>query len=435
MSDPEPTAVAGLSMHVSTQPYRPPFLQSPGQPPVPWRRWLAMFEDWLLAIGFPETKIAGPRMAALLQGSLGTEGYRIYSSLATDPREAYAAAVARLAAHFGQPASAIFNRAQFTHRQQRPGESITQYVAALKEMAARCEFAAVQMDERVRDQFVAWACSDRIRERLLQEPANRKLEDLVTLALTVERAMSEAPALSSSAHQPSAAVGQVSRHHRRASPSSESGCWNCGQRNHTSMSADCPARGQSCRSCGKSGHFSSKCRSTAKTNQASSRTSSQSDSRRRGNSHHRRRNRSSARTNNINDDIESATDVVNSVIISSIQVGKPGSFKKVICNLAGVSVEFMLDLGAKVSDISRSQYELSLQHHRLQSSDVTLRSYNGQPIPCLGCIKLPVTLDSISLPLFTFSDGRRFIRCTRWLREARGMDFASLPIEAVTSSP
>jgi len=59
--------------------------------------------------------------------------------LATDSREAYAAAVARLAAHFGQPDSAIFNRAQFTRRQQRPGESITQYVAALKETAARCE--------------------------------------------------------------------------------------------------------------------------------------------------------------------------------------------------------------------------------------------------------------------------------------------------------
>ena len=64
------------SGHVSTQPYRPSFLQAPGQPPVPWRRWLAMFEDWLLAIGFPETEAAGPRKAALLRASLGTEGYR-----------------------------------------------------------------------------------------------------------------------------------------------------------------------------------------------------------------------------------------------------------------------------------------------------------------------------------------------------------------------
>ena len=158
-----------------------------------------MFEDWLVAIGFPETEVTGPRKAALLRASLGTEGYRVYSSLATNPRESYEAAVARLAAHFGQPASTIFNRAQFTRRQQRPGESVTQYVAALKEMATKCEFATDQLDERVRDQFDAWTCSDRIRERLRQEPATRTLEDLITLALTVECAMSEAPAMSSSA--------------------------------------------------------------------------------------------------------------------------------------------------------------------------------------------------------------------------------------------
>jgi hypothetical protein len=110
-----------------------------------------MFEDWLMAIGFPDTEAMGPRKAALLRASLGTEGFRLYSSLATNPREAYDAAVARLATHFGQPASAIFNRAQFTRRQQRPGESVTQYIAALREMAAKCDFAADQLDERVRD--------------------------------------------------------------------------------------------------------------------------------------------------------------------------------------------------------------------------------------------------------------------------------------------
>jgi len=43
----------------------------------------------------------------------------------------------------------IFNHAQFTRRQQRPGVSITQYVAALKEMAARCEFATSLLRGRV----------------------------------------------------------------------------------------------------------------------------------------------------------------------------------------------------------------------------------------------------------------------------------------------
>jgi hypothetical protein len=70
-----------------------------------------VFEDWLLAFGFPETEATVPWKATLLRASLGTEGFRIYLSLVTNPREAYDTAVAR------QPASAIFNRAQFTRHQ------------------------------------------------------------------------------------------------------------------------------------------------------------------------------------------------------------------------------------------------------------------------------------------------------------------------------
>jgi hypothetical protein len=164
--------------HFSTQPYKPPFSSTPGQPPIPWDRWRAMFEDWLLAIGFPDTEPMRPRKAALLRASLGTEGFRLYSSLTSDPRETYDEAVTRLSVHFGQPASAIFSRAQFTRRQQRPGESVTSYVAALRELAAKCEFPAAQLNERVRDQFAAWCSNDRIRERLLQEPATRSLDEL-----------------------------------------------------------------------------------------------------------------------------------------------------------------------------------------------------------------------------------------------------------------
>ena len=398
-----------------TQPYRPPFLQSPGRPPVPWQRWLAMFEDWLLAIGFPETEAMAPRKAALLRASLGTEGFRIYSSLATDPREPYDNAVGRLAAHFGQPASAIFNRAQFTRRQQRPGESVTQYVAALREMAARCEFSADQLDERVRDQFVAWSCSDRIRERLLQEPATRKLEDFVRLALTVERAMSEAPALSPSVQPPPAAVGLVGGHQRSVSPASQSGCWNCGRQGHTSRSADCPARGQSCRNCCRVGHFASRCRSRAAVaaTSANSRAPERSHSRvpgRAGRSQSRRRRSRPQQANQIVDSDVAAEpdDVINSLFINTVHVGavqlsKPGAFKHIVVRLSGVPIDFVLDLGAKVSIVNGAQYEASLKRvAKLRPATQTLRTYSGQPIACLGCIEASVSLGVVSLPSFTF---------------------------------
>ena len=105
-----------MALANATQPFRPPFLASAGDPPVPWNRWIDMFEDWLLAIGFPTTAEHEARKAALLRASLGTEGFRIYSSLVVDRREGYDAAKTHLAEHFDQRASTFYQRAQLTRR-------------------------------------------------------------------------------------------------------------------------------------------------------------------------------------------------------------------------------------------------------------------------------------------------------------------------------
>ena len=69
-----------------------------------------MFEDWLLATGFPSTAAFAPRRAALLRSSLGAEGSRIYYSLAKEANEEYVTVVDRMARHFGSLSSVIFNR-------------------------------------------------------------------------------------------------------------------------------------------------------------------------------------------------------------------------------------------------------------------------------------------------------------------------------------
>ena len=78
--------MAEPEVHIAATPFRPSFLQSPGTPPVPWPRWKLMFDDWMLAVGFPETVTFAPRKAALLRASLGAEGARIYYSLAAAPK-------------------------------------------------------------------------------------------------------------------------------------------------------------------------------------------------------------------------------------------------------------------------------------------------------------------------------------------------------------
>jgi len=236
---------------VATQPFKPVFLASAGQPPVPWERWVTMFEDWLLAIGFPTGEEYSARKAAILRASLGTEGYRIYSSLATNLREDYASATKRLEDHFVQKSSTVFQRAQFTRRQQRAGETISQYVAALREMAVKCEFPAGQLNERVRDQLIAWCYSDRIRERLLQEPSTKSLDEFVNLAMTMERAMAEAPALATVERRPVNRVKTSATRDQQQQPGRSKSCFNCGQTGHFAKSDMCPARDKKCGNCGK----------------------------------------------------------------------------------------------------------------------------------------------------------------------------------------
>jgi hypothetical protein len=152
--------------------------------------------------------------------------------------------------------------------------------------------------------------------------------------------MAEVPALSSG-NQPSASVGHVfSRRDSPSSPSS-SGCENCGRDGHTARCAECPACGQLRHSCGKYGHFSSNCRSSAATDlRASGSTPSrypgQVENRQRSESSHCRSNRRSVRANKIDDDMDSAADDINCVTISSVQVCKPGASKQVRCNLAHI---------------------------------------------------------------------------------------------------
>jgi hypothetical protein len=280
-------------------------------------------------------------------------------------------------------------------------------------MAAKCDFAAEQLDERVRDQFVAWTCSDRIRERLLHEPSICSLQELITLALTVERAMAEAPALSSEAHaqQPAAAVGQVGCRQPRVSPaSSQAGCWNCGQRNHTSRSSACPARGQVCRSCAKVGHFQSHCRGRAVN--TTDRNTGRSDSRSpgpSGRSYSRRRRRRQRSANRIDDteNIDLPSDVnslvINTLHVDAVKVCNPGTFKHVTARLNNVPIDFVLDLGAKVSIVSGSLFDKSMKLvATLVSMRQTLRTYSGQSITCRGCIEVSVAVDDIKLPSFKF---------------------------------
>ncbi|KAL1274350.1 hypothetical protein QQF64_027164 [Cirrhinus molitorella] len=113
-------------------------------------------------------------------------------------------AIAALKAHFAPRRNIVAECHAFRKRVQAPGETIIQYVAALRDLATTCDFSAI-LDEMLRDQLVENVSSHRIRERLLLE-SELTLEKAITIATQIEAAGEQAKLLSGTRSVPVQAI-------------------------------------------------------------------------------------------------------------------------------------------------------------------------------------------------------------------------------------
>lgn len=87
-----------------------------------------------------------------------------------------------LKAHFEPKLLIIVECLRFQHCVQKPHETVSQYVAELKQCASKCNFGA-SLDESLRDRFVCGIRSEACQRRLLSE-------DTLTFAWALEVAHS-----------------------------------------------------------------------------------------------------------------------------------------------------------------------------------------------------------------------------------------------------
>ncbi|KAM7281403.1 uncharacterized protein ISCGN_006264, partial [Ixodes scapularis] len=168
---------------------RPPpnFLDKAGTPPIPWKSWLRMFERYILATGAQE--YSAERRQAKLLNCLGVEGQRIYDSLpapvgpapATSPagdgqqarqasRDVYRETLTVLEAEFSQPVNENLQQLRFHMRKQQEGESLRDFLSALRALAVPANFGA-DTEAVIRRQFMVGAASAEIQERLVLDAA------------------------------------------------------------------------------------------------------------------------------------------------------------------------------------------------------------------------------------------------------------------------
>lgn len=146
------------------------------------------------------------RRGVTLLHCLGTEGQWLFYTL-PEQGATYDEAMAALVKHFVPKVNALACKHTFRQHLQWTDKTVTQYVAALRALAAPCGFGPME-NETVRDQLIANAYLSAVKEKLLLEE-DLTLDKALTITCQVEAAVKNTTLLSPASAVPAATVQAV----------------------------------------------------------------------------------------------------------------------------------------------------------------------------------------------------------------------------------
>ena len=269
--------------------------------------------------------------------------------------------------------SEIVQRFKFNTRNRASGESIAAYVAALRELAAHCNYEA-KLSEMIRDRLVCGVNHDGIQKKLLAEKS-LTYETAYSLALAIEASERDARNLKSGGSQP---VYYNRKGDRKKTPPPAGGsdpgkmsCYRCGG-NH--LAPACRHKDTECGFCKKKGHLARVCRAKKKAQEES-----------------RHQQQPPQRNMFINNTDESAT---YDMFTLGDQTNE-ATHLKVLLN--DCPVEMIMDTGAALSIISHSTFDRIKNQDpsvSLVPSNARLQTYTGELITVIGATQLSVRYES-----------------------------------------
>jgi hypothetical protein len=290
--------------------------------------------------------------------------------------QTFADVVAKIKAHVNPAPNVITARCTFNRCTQKTDQDISSFIATLRRLAEDCKYAA-NLNEWLRDRFVAGLHSESIRRRLLQEKADMKFDGACKIAIAYETASREARCLQVAAKPVNAVRSKPETRKfekwRKPSKSADfkgsagsSKPYVCIRCKSTEHKADkCPHRGSECHACGKKGHIRKAC--LAKSTRP-------------GNS---------GQTTKMTKLVEQTEDdTLDLYAVEQKTEHCDKIFRRVGIN--GQRVKFEVDTGAAVTIINYKRYKKHFAEVKLGPSNTKLRGYSGQDIAVRGEICVEV---------------------------------------------
>ena len=159
-----------------------------------WNAWSRRFEQWLTLSTYSTGEDTEVKKHAAFCTYIDTATFKLLCSLCAPkkPEELpFEQLKAKLNSQYGTKKIVLAERYRFYNYKQREGQSLTDYIAELRRLAATCEWSEEHLGENLCNKFVMGLRNERSLQQLLTQNHRKPLADLLELAHTFEAAERE----------------------------------------------------------------------------------------------------------------------------------------------------------------------------------------------------------------------------------------------------